>query len=510
MAGTFPTIRPAVVGLLAAGLMLEAQLLAGAKSGPPALTDAGISRAVETELQIDPIVSAHLIDVAATNGVITLAGSVDNLLSKERAVRLAKTIRGVRAVLDEMTVRPIERTDRQLSQAVHLALLRDPATDSYEIGVAVEDGVVTLNGTVQSWQERELAARVAKGIKGVKAVENGLNWKPVTHRRDAEIRRDIERRLQADVWLDHALIRTEVQQGDVTLTGTVGSARERSRAYEDAWVTGVRTVKASGLTVRDWAKDERKRSLAATPSDAEIEQAIALAFRYDPRVSAFNPEIKVAAGIVTLSGKVDNLKARQAAEQDARNTVGVVAVNNRLKVRPEVSFADTEIAEEVRQALAADPYLDSLEIGVSVVNRQVYLSGTVNSLFERSHAADLAARVNGVAEVRNVLSVNPGMASYHGWLSHNNLYWNAQIPLDQWSLNRAAVVGDATIKANIEDQLYWSPYVDSDDIQITVDEGTATLRGTVSSRMERGAAIDNAFQGGALSVRDELELEGHL
>jgi hypothetical protein len=63
---------------------------------------------------------------------------------------------------------------------------------------------------------------------------------------------------------------------------------------------------------------------------------------------------------------------------------------------------------------------------------------------------------------------------------------------------------DRQIKADIENELFWSPFVDDDNVKVTVEDGKATLTGTVGSWPEYGAAQDNAYEGGAVSVDNDL------
>jgi osmotically-inducible protein OsmY len=48
------------------------------------------------------------------------------------------------------------------------------------------------------------------------------------------------------------------------------------------------------------------------------------------------------------------------------------------------------------------------------------------------------------------------------------------------------------------------PHVESDEIAVSVRDGVATLRNTADSFAEQRIAIDNAYEGRRLSVRDEL------
>ena len=104
-------------------------------------------------------------------------------------------------------------------------------------------------------------------------------------------------------------------------------------------------------------------------SDSEIKQAVQAAFRLDPRVSAFSPDVTVEDGVVILGGTVGNLKAKTSAEQDAKNIVGVWRVDNFLKVRPKRRPTDAEMTSKLTDALFWDAWLDNATVNASVNNR---------------------------------------------------------------------------------------------------------------------------------------------
>ncbi|MBD3391555.1 MAG: BON domain-containing protein, partial [Chitinivibrionales bacterium] len=261
-------------------------------------------------------------------------------------------------------------------------------------------------------------------------------------------------------------------------SGIVGSAAQKSIAYNKSWVAGVKEIDIADVEVQPWARDEmRKESTITITEDGQIEDAVNDALLWDPRTSSFDVTVSAENGLVTLIGVVDNLKAKRAAERDARNTVGVVDVNNYLSVRPQ-EVADSDIEKRVENALLWDPMVERHEIDAVVRNKKVYLYGDVDSYHEKVHAEDVASRINGVAEVRNSLSVN-----------------------GTWEWKSDEQVEDA-----IKSELYWSWYVDESDVEVDVDDGMATLTGTVDTRMELDAAIDNAFDGGAQVVESRLQL----
>ena len=493
-----------VIGILITGLTT-----ASAVGTVPLLTDMTVTDAVENELLLDIAVPSHRIDVSTIEGVVTLSGSVDNILVKDRAARIARVVKGVRAVVNEIEVNPpILRTDDQIREDAESALLYDPATDAFEVRVRVEDNVVTLSGTVDSWEEKDLCAKVVKGVKGVKGIDNRIVVAWPEKRSDYEIKTEVEQALKWDAYIDQGLIDVEVSNAEVKLSGIVGSAAEKSWASIDAYVHGVKSVDNTGLVVKRWARDEDlKKKKYVKKSPEEVKDAVKDALFYDPRVSSFKiiPYVTKDGRRVTLRGTVDNLKAKRAAAQDARNTAGVREVENRIKVRPAVLLSDENIEKRVREALVRDPYLESYEITVDVRNGVADLYGNVDTAFEKSQADDVVSKVAGVFTVDNNLVVEKDYDAY--------IY---DPYVDDWYLRdydwyyhrpRLPTKSDWQIEKDIKDELFWSPFVDSDDVNVTVEDGVATLTGSVDSWSEYNAAVNNAYEGGAVYVDNDLTLE---
>lgn len=470
--------------------------------------DRAITDAVETQILLDQAVRLNDIDVTTTDGVVTLSGNVDNLLAEERAVRIAETVRGVRSVVDRLVVAPaVFRSDQAILEDVRDALFENPATESFDFDPAVEDGKVILKGTVSSWVEADIAQRIVRGIRGVTGVDNRITWEYESERPDFEIASEVEERLKWDVLINDGFISVRADDGVVELRGTVGSAAERSRAITKAWVTGVEDVDASDLRVDPDFRDKDVRSTPRpTVSDEEIRDAVKDALLYDPRVLSFKIGVDVDHGVVTLRGKVDNLRASRAASEDARNTVGVITVRNRVRIRTEAPVDDAIIESRVRDALRRDPYLEPYEVTVNARNGVVDLYGTVDSYFEKGQADDVASDVIGVIAVDNNLVVDHDFIPYaydpyvDDWYLHDYRWYD-------YSGDNQPYRSDYQILRDIEDQLWWSPFVDADEVTVTVDNGVATLTGTVDSWAERRAARKNAYDGGALWVENELEID---
>jgi osmotically-inducible protein OsmY len=258
------------------------QFTHGAGKRPP-LNDGDITRAVEWQLAFDEAVPSHLIDVYTRNGVVSLQGWVDNLLAKERASQRAEATRGVKSVINLIAVRPVQRADEAIKRDIEWALIRDPATDRYKIAVEVDRKIATLMGTLESWQEKEVAAEVAKGVKGLTGLNNEITVNYQAQRPDAQIDADVKRRLASDVLVDARRIMVDVDDGNVYLTGEVGSAAEKSRAIRDGWVAGVKSVGARGLEIQPELCNPFQKPQYVHTTDKEIERSIREALRYDAR-----------------------------------------------------------------------------------------------------------------------------------------------------------------------------------------------------------------------------------
>lgn len=148
--------------------------------------DRDIAFAVENQFLFDKSVPWHAVDAVVKDGVVTLTGTVSNLLDKERATVLAQSVRGVQSVTNNLVINAPKRADTAIRTDVEAALKADAAADAYEVTTEVNDGVVTLTGKVQSHAEDKLASNLAKGVQGVREVKSQITVDPRNSRADAE------------------------------------------------------------------------------------------------------------------------------------------------------------------------------------------------------------------------------------------------------------------------------------------------------------------------------------
>ncbi|MBD3343957.1 MAG: BON domain-containing protein [Chitinivibrionales bacterium] len=446
------------------------------------VTDQNITLAVETDLSTDNAVAAHLIDVETSDGYVTLSGTVDNILAKERAAKLARSIKGVKGVINTITVNPVYRSDIAIRNNVNAVLLFDKATESYEITVSVDTGKVFLDGTVQSLAERKIAEKAAKSVTGVVAVENNIDVVPTEKRSDKDIKAEIVRKLELDPYVYEEMIDVKVDDGEVVLSGTVGSLAEKGFAYNDAAILGVKTIDDRKLVVKLWANDplRRKGKLVVKPED-DLAGHVEAILNHDPRVSDYDIDVSVDGSTIILDGVVDNLNSALRARQDALNVVGVYRVINRLRVRPEKLLSSSEIEENAEYILKWDPVVERHEISVTLRNAKAYLEGKVDSRYEKMHAEEIVSRIPGVVNIENLIAVREKPWVY---------------------------INDDVLESNIQQEFRFNWFVDEEDLKVEAMDGVATVTGDIESKRELYAIVDNAFDAGAKMVKTRLEFNG--
>jgi osmotically-inducible protein OsmY len=204
-------------------------------------TDLRLRNFVVRELDWDPDVDASAIGVSAQNGVVTLTGFIDTYAGKLAAERVAKRVRGVRAVANDLTVRlTVERTDADIA-ADAAATLKVQTTVADKIQIAVHRGHIGLTGTVEWFTQKEAAAAAVQHVPGVRGVANYIDVASKPAFRD--VHRRIVAALHRNADLDARNLRVAVADDVVTLTGTVGSWLQREAAERGAAsAPGIRQV----------------------------------------------------------------------------------------------------------------------------------------------------------------------------------------------------------------------------------------------------------------------------
>ena len=141
-------------------------------------TDALLKADVIEELKWEPTISSTNINVAASNGVVRLNGTVPHYAEKSAAERATQRVLGVKAIANELEVHTVAiRKDAEIAQAV-LNSLEWHVWVPKHIQVTVENGWVTLSGCVEWEYQRTSARDGASHLAGVRGVSNNITLKP--------------------------------------------------------------------------------------------------------------------------------------------------------------------------------------------------------------------------------------------------------------------------------------------------------------------------------------------
>lgn len=470
--------------------------------------DQETKRSVERALWAAKEIPENAITVRVSDGIVWLEGRVDNLIAKQRAERVAESTRGVITVSNMIKVNKSNIPDTEISANVTQALADDPIADAWDVVVQVDDGVVTLKGNVNSYAERMAAEDIAMNVKGVRDVWNLIETS-IAEVDDDELEEKIESRLAWNTRTAADTIDVEVEDGSVELIGNVASAYQQRLAWQNAWVAGVREVSVDELdvvpesltAVRDELSEPDGKTVRF--GDKEIENAVQVALLRNPRVFPYKPEVSVADNVVTLSGTVGNLKASNSAAQTAFEIRGVRSVVNDISIEPERQVGDAELEKRVTRALSRDVLLEPGDnVRVEVEDSIATITGKPDSHFEKMQALNAVTKVEGITEINDEMTVDyniPAVTYVYDWdpLAYD---FGFDYPM-------AGGRSDDEIAREIAVELRSSPYVDGEEVDVSVNEGVATLSGKVDSWFEYNAAMENALDGGANKVINRLNVE---
>jgi osmotically-inducible protein OsmY len=215
-------------------------------------------------------------------------------------------------------------TNQDLQVLVENALGWEPSVDAGDIGVATDDGIVTLRGKVGSYAEKLAAERAALRVFGVKAVANDLtvHITGAFERNDTDLAQAAVAALKWHTFIPAGRITVAVADGWITLKGTVDWQYQKdaaARAVRE--LTGVKGVN-NDIALKPQVKT------------TDVREKIEAAFKRSAELDARRINVNATDGTVVLSGHVRSWAERQEAAHAAWAAPGVNTVDDRLTIVP--------------------------------------------------------------------------------------------------------------------------------------------------------------------------------
>ena len=211
-------------------------------------------------------------------------------------------------------------------------------------------------------------------------------------------------------------------------------------------------------------------------SDGDLKKAVLDELSWEPSVNAAHIGVTANAGVVTLSGHVENYAHKLGAERATSRVKGVKAVAEEIEVKLpyDTKRSDDDIAAAAVDRLGWNSTIPDDAVQVRVEKGWVTLTGTVNWHFEKEAAERDLRTLSGVIGVSNQIVVKPSVSA-------------------------------SNVKSDIEHALHRSWYYDPNTISVSAQGGKIKLTGTVTTWNARRLAGSAAWSApGATSVENDI------
>jgi osmotically-inducible protein OsmY len=216
-------------------------------------TNVHLQRDILDELDWEPTVDAAHVGVTVNEGVVTLTGHVPVYSEKHTAEQVAKRVHGVRAVANEIEVRPVDahvRDDEDIASAAVHALEWDAVVPDDRVQVSVEQGWITVEGTVEHQFQKAAVDRALRHLLGVCGVTNEIVVIP--REMTDEVKARIESAFERSAALKARDLGVEINGMTVVLTGDAHTHAELEEAERIAWNLGNTDCVQNCITLTPW------------------------------------------------------------------------------------------------------------------------------------------------------------------------------------------------------------------------------------------------------------------
>ncbi len=461
-----------------------------------------------------------------------------------------------------------QKADRQLTTQIKEQLnqhVSDKQTvrviDPEAVCVVIDRGAVGMLGPVKSEDQKQKIEQVISSVEGVRTVDNALTVtgpqsahqgqmsdaqqhnaeKANTSKQQAsdaeqsvvsgrQLSRNIQKQIDQEIGKELTVrviepngIYVAVNRGNVVLFGSVDSNQQKDELIDVVKsIDGIKGLE-SVLAV-DLERQRRQAQEQMSASDQSIAHKVEQRLR--KKLEGENAVfVVVENGTATLHGSVEATEQREQAAQIAKDTDGVNNVENELTVDTTIGFypvygyfptyyeredLETQGESEQTQQLQ-EPMEPSREERLRLIDGRedcvrrfeqhlttqrrkdmaehvfatcqagkMVLFGFVQTAGEKAVLETVATKVRGVVEVENNLMVKP----------------------DGWEAKP-----DAKVKEDVESEMWWSPFVDGDRINVSVKNGLVTLTGRVDDWDAALHVLENAYEGGARDIINRLQYD---
>lgn len=180
--------------------------------------------------------AAEDVQISTGDGTVTLYGPVPSYAAKVAMVKAVQRVGGVKAVVDDLVVKLPEHqksTDAEIENAAYNAISWITTVPAELLQITVRNGLLTLEGQVEAWTQRNLVEDVVRHVGGIVGLENLIKIKPQSL--GSDVRAAIESAFERHALLDAKKIEVEVTGSKVILRGTTSNFAEKTEAEHAAW-----------------------------------------------------------------------------------------------------------------------------------------------------------------------------------------------------------------------------------------------------------------------------------
>jgi osmotically-inducible protein OsmY len=197
-----------------------------------------LRKEVMEAIKWEPVLESNKIEVSVQEGIVTLAGTVDNYNQKKEAEYIVKDISGVKTVIDDVMVDlffSTIRNDKEIARSVIKALEGKWVIPDHKLKATVKDGWVTLEGILHWNFQRKIADNAIRYLEGVRGVIDKIVVEAeIENQLEKEI---VEKALKRSWILDIGNIKVRVDGKTIFLSGIVSSLFQKEEAERIAWNT---------------------------------------------------------------------------------------------------------------------------------------------------------------------------------------------------------------------------------------------------------------------------------